>query len=173
MKELSHGLSGTAREYYAAAELARRGFLATITNRNAERVDILAAKPNSGRALKIQVKTIQGENKRWVLRDKSEGDHGPGFFYIFVRLGHIGTRPDFYIVPSAIVEDAVKVGHAAWLSGTKKDGSARKNSSMRKFSDSAGIYKEAWKLLEGEAHRSPPSFIIPAADASVTFETDR
>jgi len=150
MKELTHGLSGTAGEYYAAAELSRRGYLATITNRNAERVDILAAKPNSGRALKIQVKTIQGEKKRWVLRDKSEADHGPGFFYIFVRLGHIGTRPDFYIVPSAIVAQAVKTGHATWLSGTKRDGSARKDSSMRKFNDETGVYREAWSLLEAE-----------------------
>ena len=150
MAELTHGLSGTSGEYYAAAELSRRGFLATITNRNAERVDILAAKPRSGRALKIQVKTIQGAKAKWVLRDKSEEDYGPGFFYIFVRLGAIGTRPDFHIVPSEVVARSVRTLHAEWLSGAKKDGSARKDTSMRAFRDDDGGYKEAWELLENE-----------------------
>jgi hypothetical protein len=154
MTELSHGLSGASGEYYAAAELARRGFIATITNRNAEGIDILAAKPCSGRAIKIQVKTIQGVTKRWVLREKSEKVYGEGYFYIFVRLGALGVRPTFHIVPGKVVAEAIKAEHAKWVGGVKRDGSARKNSSMRKFSDKTGDYLEKWEFLEEEANQA-------------------
>jgi hypothetical protein len=148
MAELTHGLSGASGEYYAAAELSRRGFLATITNRNAERIDILAAKPSSGRALKIQVKTIQGDKAKWVLSDKSEAHHGPDFYYIFVRLGSILERPVFHVVPSEVVARSITTGHQKWLSGTKRDGSPRKDGSMRAFRDESGEFKEAWGILE-------------------------
>ncbi|MBI4664402.1 MAG: aspartate ammonia-lyase [Verrucomicrobia bacterium] len=148
MPKLTHGLSGTAGEYHAAAELSRRGYLATITNKNAESVDILAARPNSGRALKIQVKTTQSEKAHWVLREKDEEDHGPGFFYIFVRLGALGTRPDFHIVPGRFVAKTIKKGHSDWLKGMKKDGSRRKDTNMRGFWDDVGTFKEKCQLLK-------------------------
>ena len=147
MAELTTGLSGAAGEYYAAAELSRRGFIATVTIRNAERIDIMASRPEGGRTLQIQVKTIQGDAPKWVLRDKCENHHSPDFFYILVRLGKLGTRPNFHIVPSKVIAEVVKSSHAIWLGGTKKDGSARKDSSIRNFLDFEGKFKEAWSLL--------------------------
>ncbi|EKG84081.1 hypothetical protein VCHE16_3532 [Vibrio paracholerae HE-16] len=41
----------------------------------------------------------------------------------------------------------IKVGHQNWLSGTKKDGSPRKDSTMRKFEDLEGEFVGQWQLL--------------------------
>ena len=152
---ITHGVSGSAGEYYVAAQLSHRGFLATITNRNAESVDVLAARPNSGRALKLQVKTSQSSKAQWVLREKDEEFRGAGFFYVFVTLHEAKQRPDFYIVPGHVVATAVKSAHKAWLAGKKKNGEARKDSSMRGFGSEATPYIEAWHLLEEEANQAP------------------
>ena|SRR2546426_7760367 len=148
MPQLSHSLSGSAGEFYVAAELAQLGFLATVTNRNAESVDILAARPNSGRALKLQVKTIQRSKTRWVLHQKDEQDRGVGYFYVFVSLHGPGARPDFFIVPAATVREAIRQSHSAWLAGRKKNGAPRKDSTMRGFGSESLPFKEKWGLLE-------------------------
>jgi hypothetical protein len=170
MTDLSHGLSGASGEFYAAAELSRRRFIATITSRNAEGIDILAAKPGSGRAIKIQVKTIQGATKRWVLREKNESECGEGHFYIFVRLGALGSRPTFHIVPGKVVAETIKAEHAKWVGGLKRDGTNRKNGSMRKFSDKDGAYLEKWDLLEekpNQALEPTTTAVTPRAGARV------
>ena len=155
MSSLTHGLCGSAGEYYVAAELSHRGFLATVTTRNAESVDVLAARPNSGRALKLQVKSSQGSKVHWILRQKDEEDRGVGYFYVFVSLHGPGVRPDYFIVPGRVVAEIVKSGHAMWLTGTKKNGQARKDTAMRGFGAEAMPYKEAWHLLEQEANQAP------------------
>ena len=60
----------------------------------------------------------------------------------------MNVRPSFYIVPSKIVADHITTSHAGWLQGKKSDGTARKDSMMRKFEDPEDKYKEAWHLLE-------------------------
>ena len=43
MEKLTSGLTGIAGEYYVAAELSRRGFMASITLRNNDSIDIHAS----------------------------------------------------------------------------------------------------------------------------------
>jgi len=52
--KLSKGITGIAGEYYVAAELSRRGFMASITLRNNDSVDILACEPNGFKTFAIQ-----------------------------------------------------------------------------------------------------------------------
>jgi hypothetical protein len=148
MTPLSHGLSGAAGEFFVCAELTIRGYLASLTLKNAEGIDILATKPNSGRAISIQVKTIQGADRHWVMHEKHEQIAKPDLFYIFVRLIQIGQRPAFHVVPSSEVASHISRRHKEWLKGTKKDGSARKDTSMRGFTDKTNLYLEGWDLLE-------------------------
>lgn len=56
---LSTGLSGVAGEYLVAAELSRRGYIASITLRNTRGIDILASNADATRSVGIQVKTNQ------------------------------------------------------------------------------------------------------------------
>jgi len=67
---LSPGLCGTAGEYFVAAELSRRGYVASITLRNARGIDILASDGDAKRSVGIQVKTTQGESKEWMLNKR-------------------------------------------------------------------------------------------------------
>lgn len=138
---------GIAGEYYVAAELSVRGYVASITLRNSRGIDILASNADATRTVSIQVKTSKGGQPRWILGKKSESFASRGHFYAFVILSPIGQRPEFYIVPSEVVASTVSTDHTTWLKGTKKDGSAHKDSNMRIFRDDVGQFKEAWSLL--------------------------
>ena len=60
-------LSGVSGEYFVAAELSRRGFIASITLRNTKGVDILASNSEASRSVAIQVKTNQGSRREWIM----------------------------------------------------------------------------------------------------------
>lgn len=55
----------------------------------------------------------------------------------------LGDRLGVYIMPSAIVATYVQTSHQQWLARSKKDGTARRDSSMRKFFDPEEHYREA------------------------------
>jgi hypothetical protein len=61
------GLTGAAGEYYVAAELSRRGWLATVTIKNSPGTDVLAQRLGTGRVVSIQVKTAGFGNRSSLL----------------------------------------------------------------------------------------------------------
>jgi len=145
---LESTLVGVAGEYFVAAELSIRGYLASVTLRNSRGIDIIASSSDASRSITIQVKTSSGTVPKWMLAKKSESFSADNHFYVFVLLRDVGSRPDFYIVPSQVVAEYVATSHRQWLTGTKADGSPRKDSSMRNFRDPEEKYKEAWGLLD-------------------------
>lgn len=151
---LEQTLVGVAGEYFVAAELTSHGFLASITLRNSRGVDIIATDGRASRSVTIQVKTSTGGKAEWILTKKSESFQSKSHYYVFVILRGTGARPDYYVVPSAVVAKSITSSHRKWLSGSKANGSPRKDSSMRKFRDHEGRYREAWHLL---ARGSPSS----------------
>jgi len=52
--------AGIAGEYFVAAELSRRGYVASITLRNTRGIDILASNKDATKSVGILVKTCQG-----------------------------------------------------------------------------------------------------------------
>jgi hypothetical protein len=145
--KLERTLVGVAGEYFVAAELSMRGYLASITLRNSRGIDIVACNGDASRSVSIQVKTSTGANPKWMLNQKAETYESANHFYVLVRLRSVSTRPDYYIVPSTSVASYVQSSHQNWLAGTKKDGSVRKDTSMRSFRDPDGTYLEAWNRL--------------------------
>ena len=109
---LESTLVGVAGEYYVAAELAMRGYIAFITLRNSRGVDIIASNSDASKSVSIQVKTINSSTAKWLLTSKSEGFFSENHFYIFVALNRLGERPDFYVVPSEIVAKYIRRTHA-------------------------------------------------------------
>lgn len=148
MERLPKGITGIAGEYYVAAELSRRGFMASITLRNNDSVDILECKPEGFKTFAIQVKTIQNKSKRWPLNKKAENIKSKDLFYIFVMLKSEFERPDFYIVPSEELAENVKNNHQTWLNTPGRNGQAHNDNDMRSFRDNVDIYKEKWELLQ-------------------------
>ena len=131
-------LSGVAGEYFVAAELSRRGYVASVTLRNTRGIDILASNANATRSVGIQVKTRQDAGRTWVLTKKAEDAPRRGtesnLFYVFVSLNGRGA-PSFHIVPRAVVARHVRVNYRRWLRTPGRHGRKHVETLMRQFAD--------------------------------------
>lgn len=148
MEKLSMGLSGIAGEYFVAGELSRRGFMASVTLRNNDSIDIHASKTRDNKMFAIQVKTSQVSKRSWQLNKKAELFEGNNIFYIFVTLKGLEERPDYFIVPSSVIAKFTRDGHAKWLETPGKKGQPHNDTNMRIFFDKEGQYLEKWELLK-------------------------
>jgi hypothetical protein len=140
-------LTGIAGEYFVAAELSRRGYVASLTLRNTRGIDILASNTDATKSVGIQVKANSGKKPQWLLSRKAESDIAENLFYVFVNLNGTDT-PEYYIVPRAVVAKYVKESHKAWLATPRLDGSAHHDNAMRVFRDPDKKYLNAWHLLD-------------------------
>lgn len=131
--KLSKQLSGIAGEYYVAAELSRRGYLAAITLRNSEGIDILVSNPEGNKLISIQVKTTQNK-KKWILSKKIEDEKAKNKFFVFVSISEdINLMPDYYIINSEKLSEKIYTGHRNWLNEPGKNGKIRNDSDARQF----------------------------------------
>ena len=148
-KNKTNVLTGSAGEYFVAAELSRRGVVAALTMSGTDAFDILAVN-KAGRSCSIQVKTTQYEKKlRWLLSSKDENPKAN--FYVFVNLNGTEKQPDYYIMPATEVAAAIKEEHETWLATPKRDGTAHKPINMRQIIlDQQDKSKDNWPLITGE-----------------------
>jgi hypothetical protein len=144
---LSAGLSGIAEEYFVAAELTRRGYVATLTLRDTRGIDILASNSDATRIVGIQVKSKQGRGPEWVLNQKVETlDLAENLCFVFVCLNDLGT-PEYYIVPRRHVVAYARDNHAKFLSTLGRGGRIHQDTAMRKFRDPDGEFLNRWDHL--------------------------
>ena len=148
-KNKTNVLTGSAGEYFVAAELSRRGVVAALTMSGTDAFDILAVN-KAGDSYSIQVKTTQYEKKlRWLLSSKDEKPKAD--FYVFVNLNGTEKQPDYYIMPATEVAAAIKEEHETWLAKPKRDGTAHKPINMRQIIlDQQDKSKDSWYLITGE-----------------------
>jgi len=152
MKGLQRGLklsgiqAGIAGEYLVAAELSRRGYVASVTLRNTRGIDILASNKDATKSVGIQVKTSQRSRAGWVMNKKAEEDLAENLFYVFVCLPP-GSAASFHIVPRRDVAKFVRESHARWLATSSRRGEAHRDNPMRLFQDRESKYKDRWDLL--------------------------
>jgi len=131
--KLSKQLSGIAGEYYVAAELSRRGYLAAITLRNSDSVDILVSNQSGEKTFAIQVKTTQSKRK-WILNSKVENDNIPNKYYVFVNIPNdINSSPEYFIVKAIYLAENIYNGHRKWLKESGRNGRVRNDSNIRQF----------------------------------------
>ena len=143
---ISPVLSGIAGEYFVAAELTRRGYIASLTLRNTRGVDILASNHDATRSVGIQVKAAQGSAKSWMLNQKVESDIATNLFFVFVRLNGL-SAPEYYIVPREDVSRYVVENHKRWLETPGRKGQPRVDTPIRQFIDPENRYRDRWDLL--------------------------
>ena len=148
-KNKTNVLTGSAGEYFVAAELSRRGVVAALTMSGTDAFDILAVN-KAGDSYSIQVKTTQNEKKlRWLLSSKDEKPKAD--FYVFVNLNGTEKQPDYYIMRATEVAAAIKEEHETWLATPKRDGTAHKPINMRQIIlDQQDKSKDSWYLITGE-----------------------
>jgi len=144
---LTAGLSGVSGEYFVAAELSRRGYIASITLRNTKGVDILCSNADATKSVGIQVKTNKGTRRIWVLNEKAEKFYAVNLFYVFVNLNNNIKAPDYFIVPSKTVAKFTKKNDKEWRESLRRDGKPHKANTMRKFIDSKEGFLNRWNLL--------------------------
>ncbi len=145
--ELPSTLVGISGVYLVAAELSRRGFIASLTFRNTKGIDILASSQDASRQVGIQVKASQRRTTEWILSAKDEGTAADKLFYVFVNLGGGDGRPEFYVVPSKVVADKIRRRHREWLAKRGRHGQKHRDTSMRMFADPERRYLNKWESL--------------------------
>ncbi len=132
--KLSRQLSGITGEYYVAAELSRRGYLAAITLRNSDRVDIIISSQSGEKTCAIQVKTTQSKTK-WFFSKKVEEDLSvENKFYVFVNIpDELTVLPEYFIIKASDLAKHIYEGHRNWLKEPGKNGKMRNDSPSRQL----------------------------------------
>jgi len=145
--KLPHTLVGVSGEYFVAAELSRRGYVASITLRNTRGVDILATNSKASKHVSIQVKTNTSGKRCWILNEKAESDSSKSHFYVFVNLKNCGQLPEYFILPSEVVADFVREDYRQWISQKGRNGKAHMDNPVRQFRNPDDMYRDNWELL--------------------------
>ncbi len=140
-------LTGIAGEYFVAAELSRRGYIASISLRNTRGIDVLATNQDATRAITVQCKTNQRGAKIWILNRKCEDFFADNHYYVFVALRSADERPSFHIVPSKIVATVTKESHQRWSRTPGRGGRQHLDNDVRNFTDYEDAYLDKWDLL--------------------------
>lgn len=158
---MDSAITGTAGEFYVAAEIAKRGGIATLTLKNTPLIDVLATNSKKGSFANIQVKTRSIQNKQgWVFTKKvGERSNIKNHFYVFVNLKE-DELSDYYIVPFNEFADFIVDKNKRWLSEKGRGGAPRKENSVRNFKPEKGHipfyeadaklgskYKDKWEIL--------------------------
>lgn len=144
--KISGTLCGVAGEYFVAAELSRRGYIASLTLRNTRGVDILASNSDATSSVGIQVKSAQGAAKSWMLTSKVEADVATNLFYVFVRLNGFAA-PDYYVVPREEVSRFAAENHKKWLATPGKKGQPHQDTPIRQFKPDEEKHRDRWDTL--------------------------
>lgn len=156
---------GIAGEFFVLAQLARQGYIATLTLGHAKGIDILVSDSRFKKLYRVEVKTTQqgphyerrfGKNKfyGWPMSLKHESIRDDNLLYCFVCLGDINEMPKFFIVPSKDVATYVRWQHRFWL---KSRGMKTDVTTMRRFRipihDPEG-YLNNWKAFGNPSNQA-------------------
>jgi hypothetical protein len=90
--------------YLTAAELTNLGFIVSPTSRSAAGADLLVTDQKCRRAYSVQVKTQRQAANFWLVGSQAQEINSPTHIYVFINLKG-DNRPDYLVVPSAIVAD--------------------------------------------------------------------
>lgn len=142
---------GIAGEYFVAAELTRRGYVASLTGKNTKDIDILASNKDGSKTVAIQVKTSNNvKSNKWVMTANVEKVFSDNLFYVLVNMNE-GQMPSYYIIPSTVVANKMHTEYQLWLETPGKNGQKHNATSIRKFTFDSEYemskYKDAWDLL--------------------------
>lgn len=149
-------LTGTAGEYFVAAELSLRGWLATVTIKNTPGIDILAKYPPSGQTATIQVKTTSKPSGRFILSVKDEATtKANDEWYVFVVLREPGQRPNFYVVPRNVVAGYLYSRYQDWKDRPERRSPGKEVSTRDVDATHLGGFEDNWALMQRPATEAP------------------
>jgi len=130
-------LTGMTGVYLVAAELSKRGYIASPTSRSAQGADILVTDTECKRLYAVQVKTNARTFSFWLLGAKAQSMVSKSLIYALVNLRKDET--EFYIVPSKVVASRML---------TSKPSATRGTTWYQINRDKIMRYKDGWELFE-------------------------
>jgi hypothetical protein len=141
-------LIGVTGEYYAAAELCRRGCLALLTPRNYPRTDIIVYDSKTNRLITIQVKTtfIGPKAKKWsyMLPNKTEILTQAEFFIFVAVLKADDPNYKVYILSREKVDEISTRLHDEYLAAHPN---VKQEQPYTMESEKLKPYEDNWKIL--------------------------
>lgn len=117
---------------------------------------MLAQHSESRGVVALQVKTATTNAFRLGLKDEQPA-HAQNEWFVLVALGEAGARPRYFVLPTDVVAGWLYVDHRVWLEGAKRDGTPRKDTTIRviRMHEIDAVYEEAWDLLNAPADNAP------------------
>jgi hypothetical protein len=138
MKAQSTGMCGV---YLVAAELSRRGFIASPTSRSARGADILVTDQLCQNAFSVQVKSNAGNPNFWLVGSNAK-TIAPSNSHIYVLVNlksrKDGCQPEYHIVPSAVIHKRVTSG--PWFSIYRDDNESKNIQGIAEFKDKWDVF---------------------------------
>lgn len=131
----AYNITGVAGEYFVAAELSRRGWIATLTLKNTPNIDCIATTPDGQRTINFQVKTRSiGNRQGWILTKGIENIvSGDNFYIAFVDLVGQSEKPDYFLIPKNLFAKWSAGRHKKWLASEGRNGHVRVDNPIRTF----------------------------------------
>ena len=131
-------MTGMLGTYLAAAELTKKGFIVSITSRNAKGADLLVTDQLCKKTWSIQVKTNRKAAGFWLMGAHYKVMPSPTHIYTFINLRD-EERPNYYIVPSSqvakLARKSISSTGSVWYSFYRED---------------AKRYEEGWSVFESQ-----------------------
>lgn len=152
--KLSQVNSGISGEFYVAAELTKRGLVASLTSKNTKAIDLLASNSDGSKVVSIQVKTTRYGTSFTLGQKDEEIETNESLFYVFVNL-NITTQNntinygqvDYYVVPMKKVKEYIYNSHRKWLNTPGRNGQQHNDSSMRRYDIQQDDKLNNWEIL--------------------------
>ncbi|PIP29725.1 hypothetical protein COU12_01165 [Candidatus Jorgensenbacteria bacterium CG10_big_fil_rev_8_21_14_0_10_54_38] len=110
------GFTGIAGEYFTAAEISKRGGIATITLKNTPDIDILASSADGKKTVSIQVKAGRLTTGGFIVGREKMRSFGRSSFYVFVSLKE-GAEKGYWIIPQSVVARITESDYQRWIKG--------------------------------------------------------
>jgi len=151
---------GNASQFYTAAELCRRGYMAVITMGNCPNTDVLCSNKEGTKFVHIQVKTFRPSDKDCGVGLKTEKNYGDNFFWVLCGIPEPNEEKPFqyFIIPSKEMALNVRESFEIWAKTPGKKGQAHSKENTfravaippRKDINGWDIspYLNNWKLIE-------------------------
>lgn len=133
--------------YLVAAELSRRGFIASPTSRSAQGADLLVTDVSCTQSFAVQVKTNAKTFGFWLLSAKAADMVSDSLTYALVDLRRDET--EYYLVPSTVVSDNLRID---------KPSTTRKSTWYSIYRDKIEKYRDNWEIFDLTSVRTHRAF---------------
>jgi hypothetical protein len=146
-----HQFTGMTGLYLVAAELSKQGFIVSPTSRSAHTADLLITDATCKNTYAVQVKTNATTFTFWLVNAKTSQIVSDNFVYALVNLRKTG--PEFFLVPSAVVAQNVKVSQPS---------KTRKSVWYSVYLKEITEFKDNWSIFRKES--ADPADVAEATD---------